>query len=134
MDDVRLSCRSCDWVTCKSADARVLECDALGWIPEAVANVDTVPHKSVQDVHPPRRAQHTLSHCRGWTWHFAKVSQKLIPSSVPSRRIVTAATLSSQVAFSSGKGFHRREGGVGWCVTLVEGQSESGMETADVGW
>ena len=24
------------WVTCKSATARVLECDALGWIPEAL--------------------------------------------------------------------------------------------------
>ena len=100
MDDVRLSCRSRDWVTCTSATARVPECDALGWKQEAVANVDTVPQgpcKSVQDVHPSRRAQHTLSHCRGWTWHFARISQKLIPSSVPSRRIVTAATLSSQV-------------------------------------
>ena len=108
MYDVRLSCESRGWVTCKSATARVPECDALGWIPEAVANVDTVPQepcKSVQDVHPPRRAQHTLSHCRGWTWQFAKVSQKLIPLSVPSRRIVTAATLSSQVTVSSKKGF-----------------------------
>ena len=123
-DDVRLSCESRGWVMCKSSTARVLECDALGWIPEAVANVDTVPQepcKSVQDVHPHRRTQHTLSHCRGLTWQFAKVSQELIPLSLPSRRIVTAATLSSQVAFFSKRGFHRREGGAGWCVTLVEG-------------
>ena len=124
-------------VTCKSATALVLECDALGWIPEVVANVDPVPQgpcKSVQDVHPTRRAQHTLSQCRGWTWHFASVFQKLIRSSVPSRRLVTAATLSSQVAFYPRKGFHRREDGVGRCVTLVEGPSESRTETADVGW
>ena len=32
------------------------------------------------------------------------------------------------------RGFHRREGGVGRGVTLVEGHSESWTETADVGW